>query len=77
MSVSSLPITYYIQTDSVAGQNGKLIKKGFTNYRVRGVWEHTTPPNSIELVQTQWEDFDVDEWVIGLGYTIPTVPPGP
>tara|TARA_R100001509_G_scaffold64335_3_gene35454 strand:+ start:323 stop:556 length:234 start_codon:yes stop_codon:yes gene_type:complete len=77
MSVSSLPITYYIQTDSVAGQNGKLIKKGFTNYRVRGVWEHTTPPNSIELVQTQWEDFDVDEWVIGLGYTIPTVPPSP
>jgi len=77
MSKNPQPITYYIQTEAVAGQNGKLIKKGFTNYRVRGIWEHTTPPNSIEIIQTEWNGFDVDEWVTSLGYTVPSESPHP
>jgi hypothetical protein len=76
MSFSPQPVTYYIQTESVAGQVGTLIKKGFTKYRVIGIWGHVTPPPSVETIQTEWHGFDVDEWVIGLGYTIPP-PPDP
>ena len=70
MLSSSQPITYYIQKESVAGDNGKLIKKGITKYRILGIWGHVTPPESIDSTQVEWKNFDVEKWAISLGYTI-------
>jgi hypothetical protein len=77
MSFSPQPITYYIQTESLAGEVGIQIEKNFTKYRVIGIWGHVTPPPSVESIQTEWHGFDVNNWVISLGYVIVPILPRP
>ena len=71
------PITYYIQTEAVAGQVGTQIEKNSTKYRVIGIWGHVTPPDSVESIQTEWHGFDVRSWVASLGYVIVPILPRP
>lgn len=77
MSFSPQPITYYIQTESVAGQVGIQIEKNFKKYRVIGIWGHVTPPASVESIQTEWHGFDVHDWVASLGYVFVPILPRP
>lgn len=74
MSTKPLPITYYIVTEANSGGNGTPVKKGFSNYRVLGDWGHTTPSNAIISIQTTWTEFNLQEWIINAGYTIPVTP---
>ena len=77
MTMNPQPITYYIQTEAVAGQVGTQIEKNSTKYRVIGIWGHVTPPTSVESIQTEWHGFDVRSWVTSLGYVIVPILPRP
>ena len=74
MSEQRLPITYYIVTEANSGGNGTAIKKGLSKYRVLADWGHTTPSNAINSIQTEWPIFNINQWIIDSGYTIPVTP---